>query len=112
MLSDIVIGAVEGGTGYWAVAANYRWSGKNEYPASATLVEGFDGRVRTVPLHLDIVAVENAMFRIAHDHKLSVSGVIREHVIRALATNDAGDCDSDVADIVAQVAAFGEIVYG
>lgn len=46
---------------------------------------------------LDIVAVENAMFRLAHDPEVSVNSEIRKQVVYAMATNDAGDCDADVA---------------
>lgn len=110
LFSDIIIGAVEGGTGYWAEAQGYRWSGEDEYPATVELVDITEQGGKRV--RLDVVTVANAMFRVANDPLFNVNPTIRGHVVYALATNDAGDCDAEVCDVIAQAAAFGEIVYG
>ena len=78
MLSDLIIGAVEGGTGYWAEVSAYKWSDNDLWPASAVLHEMDGDKV----LLLDVVNVENAMYRIAYDAQLSVRSNIRSEVLR------------------------------
>lgn len=41
-----------------------------------------------------------------------VNSTICEYIIRGVKDNDAGDIDADAADCIAQVIAFGEVVYG
>lgn len=112
MLSDIIICAVEGGTGYWATADRYRHDANTYTPdavPASVLLEEMEGDAR---IELNVVAVENAMFRIAHDFAFEVNKAIRKAVIYALITNDAAEIDSDDADVIAQAACFGKIVYG
>lgn len=110
MLSDVVIAAVEGGTGYWAQVSNYRWAEDDSFPASAELTDITEQGGQH--FRLDAVSVCNAMYRIANDYEFSVRGEIRKLVWYALATNDASNIDADVADVLAQAVAFGKIVYG
>lgn len=109
MLSDVITGAIEGGTGYWAYTTEYSYWHGGDLPTTATLEEMEEPNRK---VELNIVAVENAMFRIAHDPAFEVNSETRKQIVYAMATNDAGDIDSDIADVIAQCAAFGEIVYG
>lgn len=110
MFSDVIITAVEGGTGYWAQASAYKWSGDDTYPASVELTDDIDANRDTHPV--DIVTVANAMYRIVYDPTVKLSASIREAVTTALFLPTHADLDAADADAVVQVALFGEVVYG
>lgn len=119
MFSDVIITAVEGGTGYWAVADKYRWSDDDSYPATVTLIEqdsagGFDSLNRE-PIGAYPVTVHGiaaAMYRIAFDPTIGVSNSIQRSVTVALVHTDYADLDADAADAIVQVLIFGDLVYG
>jgi hypothetical protein len=108
MFSDVIITAVEGGTGYWAVASGYHFDGEDRHPASVTLTE--QGAHVGYPVTVHGIAA--AMYRIAHDRTVKVREDIRQDVGAALWSPDAADLDADDADAIVQVLIFGELVYG
>lgn len=113
MLNDVIVTAVEGGTGYWAAALKYdpgygESALSYDTPASVFLCEE-DGDVVAL---LNPQTVKLAMLAIRDRQEINVADRFRSECAVALATNDAGECDSDTADVIAQVVAFGEVVYG
>ena len=110
MYSDTVIGAVEGGTGYWAQVARYKWDGEDRVPATAELIDETEQGGKHITL--DTVSVANAMYRIAFDTEVSVAERHPAAILLALVAPEQADLDADDCDVIAQVAAFGEIVYG
>lgn len=114
MLSDVITAAVEGGTGYWAEVEVYKWEivPTGSYAVLRESPGDEAERVTHLPIVLTTATVENAMFRIAYDVRFSVRLDIREIVAATLVSNDASDIDSDIADVITQCVAFGEIVYG
>ncbi len=131
-LADIVIGAVEGATGYWARILSYRHS-KGAAMTRAVLIEEDDDETReriaaaarekgaklTVAEALDIEgvrlldidAVARGIGRITRG-EVAIREDLRTLIAEASRANDAGYIDADAADVIAQVALLGEITYG
>ena len=110
-LADLLITAVEGGTGYWAQVSNYSHS-----PAATAHVtlheyheEDDDG---VVPLHeVDLESIEKGLKLYLTFLEGRSDATYREYMAADWA-NDAGDFDAEDADVIVQFAIFGEIKYG
>jgi hypothetical protein len=82
------------GIGYWADAAHLELD-------SYTVMETDEGR-----LEIPRVRVEQVLTQLeAGQHNL------RADLRKAAISGDAGEWDSEVADVLIQLAAFGEVVY-
>ena len=133
-LAGVIIGAVEGGTGYWAMAAGYRWSDEDPASTRVTLIEEehgplFNDACRAfVDTHgrkpkldetldwegvhrLDIDKVATALGKISRG-EVKMNSTLLGTILAANAKNDGGEIDAEGADVIAQVACFGSIVYG
>lgn len=125
-LADIVTCAVEGGTGYWAQVSQYQYvrddgtlcvyTGEAVSPAkaSATLHEMEDdgSGYKSEGLTLDLNAVALGIRRVILADGLGVNAELRRSICEADDDNDAGQIDADAADVIAQAALLGSIVYG
>jgi hypothetical protein len=106
-IRDIIITAVEGGTGYWALVHDYKpdkgYAVLQEFDESTG--EGVGSRLR-----LDADSVEEGIRRITHGlTSLNSSWVCA--VAGWDATNDSLPIDADAADLITQVALLGDVVY-
>lgn len=130
-LADIITGAVEGGTGYWAIVLRYRWMDLPPEKVHAVLMIEDDedeiiavldlrlGRRPTVDdalsaghaFLLDIDAVSNGLAAIRENDRICNEG-LRALIVSADRANDAGSIDANAADVIAQAAMFGEVIYG
>lgn len=122
-LGNIITGAVEGGTGYWAQVSQYQYTMGGELcvcvgrrdgdEACATFHEMEDDesgyKAEGVKVTLNMVA--GAVRKIT-DGDIGVHSAMFYAITRANRDNDAGDIDADAADAIVQVAIFGKIVYG
>ncbi len=109
-LADIIIGAVEGATGYWAQVSVYR----HDCPPAETIATlheiepedpGEPGKqLSTGTIASGIQTIARPGFRVRAD----LLAVIQE----ADLINDAGLLDAEAADVIVQAGLFGEIVYG
>jgi hypothetical protein len=109
-LSDIIIGAVEGGTGYWAQASEYHWS--DEHPETTT-VKLHDMEEDDQEYVLTTADVEKALTVIAGPRQdVGMSQSLRNLITQCSSENDASNIDANGADCIAQVACFGSVVYG
>ncbi len=112
-LSDIITTAVEGGVNYWAQVTKYHWSDEKPETTTATLAEheaaSRDEMIKHGKLTPDTVA--NAIGRIVRN-EVKVHFSYIKLIAGATATNDGGDIDAEAADIIAQVAILGEVIYG
>jgi hypothetical protein len=111
LLADILIGAVEGGTGYWATVSSYEHSGPAA-DTSATLHEiepgddeHPDGREVTTE------TIEQGIQKILDPH-FRVCTHLRAAITHAHNECDVGGLDAEAADVIVQAGVFGEIVYG
>lgn len=119
LLRDVLCTALEGGIGYWAEASDIETvevevngSPMQEYVGcTLTDCEGTDdeGNDWTHKVTLDTVAegIRRIMAREARARR-----DIEDAIRAAVADADAGTIDADAADVIMQVALFGEIVYG
>ena len=122
-LSDIIIAAVEGGTGYWAQVSQYQYVydgevhvyvGKRQGDQTrATLHEMNDDGdgYKAEGLDLTIDKIASALGKIVRGD-VGTGERFRRRMAEASRENDAGDIDADDADTIAQIALLGEEVYG
>lgn len=112
--ADIIICAVEGGTNYWAFSHDYQ----HETPettsvqlASQDEVVGLgtseDGIWHTVTL--DTIA--EGFKKIRGQEGLKINERLRKEILTAYDEMEAGDIDATAADVLVQVALFGEVMY-
>lgn len=111
-LADIIVAAVEGGTGYWAQVSAYKHSGSvDEVHAVLHETKDDESGYKEKGMRLDAGAVERGIDLISRG-KIDVSAPTHDAICGASMRGDAGSIDSDLADIIAQAALLGEIVYG
>jgi hypothetical protein len=110
-LSDIIITAVEGGINYWAGVSNYNWSMETPSTTKAVI---YDLEEPETELILSINTIASAVNRVQSDGNIHGLGDFqRGIIIQANITNDFPSWfDAITADIVAQIATLGEVIYG
>lgn len=105
-LDDIIVTAVEGGIGYWAIGRDYKWS--DDGPSSVEIMEEEEGGT----WHM----VDRSAIRKGIGMVLSGATGVHESYVDTLRKaerhNDAGDIDAELADIIVQAAILGDVVYG
>lgn len=110
-LADIIITAVEGGSGYWASFKAYRHS---EPATTSVYVRDYETKdAAWVFVGLD--QIEGALGRIIRGDGvdlLSLSERVRQHIVKCDQQNDAGNIDADDADCILQIAVYGKIIFG
>jgi hypothetical protein len=116
-LTDTLTTAIEGGIGYWATTDVYHWS--EQYPPEvrgATIIDC--ERVATAVPSPDVWTVvnlyslEEAINRlIDFREEVACHDDFRLEIFRAALAGEA-DFDAGVADIIFQVAALGDVIYG
>jgi hypothetical protein len=67
--------------------------------------EGSRGRSTTI----DFASIVVALQRVPH---ADIYAALKGRIMQSLAENDCGHIDSEAADVIAQLAIFGEVVYG
>ena len=123
-LTDILTTAVEGGITYWAAVTEYRWWSPTLDGGTAAHDDGIatgyatitdaEGEGRCYRVTTDTIA---AALRTINAGPL---GGLDEKTRRLIVANDHanGDAehfdviDADSADVIVQVACFGDVVYG
>jgi hypothetical protein len=109
---DILITAVEGGIGYWCVGRNYQWSDEDQ-----TTIEVHEEE-QSGDIDLGWIALDRAKIRHAvavimdRSNDLDLHESYRQRISEAYRENDAGEIDADDADVIVQVAVFGNVIYG
>lgn len=104
-LKDVLITAVEGGTGYWARVSCY-------FPdAGRVALHEFDDDGITETHKVTLGTIETGIKRICADREL-VNRTIREDCIIDSAENQMVRGDADTADCIVQVGLFGKVIYG
>ena len=106
-LVNSLVGAVEGGTGYWAYASDYDWGSENgqDEPgdtmyASVTLTDMESG----VEYKVTVDTIAKGWNRI-----INGDVQVADRIVESLKWDDS-DAESD--DCVVQAGLFGEIIYG
>jgi hypothetical protein len=71
--------------------------------------KGRDEGSRTGRAAIDFAAVVVGLQRVPH---ADLYAALKGRIMQAMAENDCGHIDSEAADVIAQLAIFGELVYG
>jgi hypothetical protein len=123
-LRDILTGAVEGGTGYWAQVSQYQWvdrdgtvmvvvgerAGDDAHATLHRLNEDESG-YELAGLDLNVETIATGVNAIVNG-RVATGERYRKGITQANAENDAGMIDADDADIIVQAGLLGEIIYG
>lgn len=120
-LSDLLTTAWEGGSDYWTPsydAQAHRRGGEPNIEQNQLDVMSIEFHTPTgdddcpEPVKLAKVGTNDIGFAIAK--VLNGEVKVGDHIKRDLANNirEVGACDADTADVLLQVATFGEVVYG
>lgn len=127
-LGDIITTAIEGGIGYWSQCSQYQYQGTGLLgtglnPCVGQVREG-EGTRATIheldeygdgykdeSLEITIETIAKGINQIIKCEKHVNSGLYTA-IARGNKENDAGEIDADAADVIVQVALFGEIIYG
>jgi hypothetical protein len=104
-LKDVLITAVEGGTGYWAQVSAY-------FPDEGRVaLHEFDDDGISATHKVTLGTIELGIKTIIEQRSL-VNRQIREDVIIDSIENEMGRGDADTADCIVQAGLFGSVVYG
>lgn len=113
-LFDVFVTALEGGVNYWADVEGYHWSN----PDGSEDLDGFRATItdREEPGGQLVVDADVIARGIGRFEPLARQRGADDYWRQFLAANrtngDDGDYDATVADVIVQLALFGEIVYG
>ena len=125
-LAGVVTTAVEGGIGYWAGVHRYHWwfagwgdDGSAEHrdgePNAYAVISEIENDLKYETFFVGPDQIATALARIA-DFSKPIRGLhhdYRRHITAASRENDGGEIDAGDADIIVQVACFGnEVIYG
>jgi hypothetical protein len=109
-LCGIITTAVEGGINYWSHVSDYQWewdTAMNFTSASVTVHEDESDDEFVI----DIDKVASAIGKLVAGN-VQVRNSLLATLKEANRENEGGEIDADLADIIIQVACFGEIIYG
>jgi hypothetical protein len=123
---NIVIGAIEGGTGYWAECTDYKWKRWYVNPDAKYGEEDYE-KLRDIPRDEVLVRIKededngeptrenNDWFEITTENlERALCAVLNSKYAKQVSFEDYGDgvdVDADGADIIFQYAIFGELVF-
>lgn len=104
-LADLITAAVEGGVNYWAEVSAYVWDVPDPTLAYAVLHEvGDEAEADPTPLNLTTDAVARGLLLLAETDPRRFG--------RLVDPDNDWDHDAEDADVIAQLALLGEVVYG
>lgn len=108
LVSDILETAVAGGIDYWlsriTVARNKQL---DQIENILVKPDERDSDFKLIDHPTAVYAIQRLL-----EGEVEVSETIKQSIYQAVVENDASYIDADGADVIVQVAAFGEIVYG
>jgi hypothetical protein len=105
-LRDVFTTAIEGGVNYWARVTEYRWTETDPANVYAVLVETevYDQEPQTHRVTLANVAKGISI--------ILGQPQLRPGLVGNIMALDAGEIDSDDADVILQLGLLGEVTYG
>lgn len=114
-LSDVIVTAIEGGIGYWAVCLQYQWEGnvvvtdhRQHGGGTLAIISPTDtGSIYTITPN----TIAHGIAVLQADSTVCAAS-LRDKILAASRENDAGEIDSEAADVIVQAGLFGEVVYG
>jgi hypothetical protein len=112
-VQDIIDTAAYGGITYWAIEPTQKDFADAPDDAVATIRDGEEGKVH----HLTAEQVKKAYRKLLKNEPRIVGPMVHGYIVDSWKDRDedgidCGHIDADAADVIVQVAIFGEIVYG
>ena len=107
-LRDVVITAVEGGIGYWAVCKRYKWEGR-EFPEVILEPAGEPDEFAVTTLTPELVV---AGLQLALQRPSFEANGKKLRILQALAEDDTSQLDCEDCDCIIQLAVLKDVVYG
>lgn len=107
-VGDIIIGAVEGGIGYWSQCSRYR--NRDEVSATIHVLKDDESGYEAEGLTLDANAVERGL-KLIREGGGGIHLRLRRRLMKADESNDAGQLDAFDCDVIVQAGLLGEVVY-
>lgn len=113
LLRDTLTIAIEGGVNYWAKGRRFERLPNLEY-VSCEIAELADEGSEPVKPGYHRVGPEALTrgFQLALTPGIQLNSAIRAAIASAVAEDDGGQIDASAADVIVQLAIFGDIVYG
>lgn len=107
-----IVHAMEGGIDYWSDVEVYKWhdpgkNGEGNVRVDRCEIHEHDEKNHTITPEV----IEKAIAALVAN-TVKIRPDLRKTILGASAVNDAGDIDSEAADVLVQIGLFGEIVYG
>lgn len=118
---DVFVTAIEGGINYWAITKGYHWRYDDEdttdydgyYAIISDEDEPFDGEPQEWRITRATIAKGVTLF---YEYAIERDNVGSYQTMAAIALKkgkwDDLDFDADTADVIVQLALFGEVVFG
>jgi hypothetical protein len=107
IIIDTFITAVEGGINYWASLSEY-----SHKEGAETITVWEDSESEEGTTHVVVPEDLRKVFTGIRSGKIEVAPYIAEQVKLAYVDPDSCDIDADVADVIFQIAIFGQVVFG
>jgi hypothetical protein len=107
-LSDILTTAVEGGIGYWAEVCDI--VSDDVQNVLSFKVRDFEASPSEPWKEVTLQGIEEAI-TLVKEEKVKIGKFTRNDILFADCDQDAGMIDAEAADVLVQIAAFGEIIY-
>lgn len=114
-LSDVIVTAIEGGIGYWAVCLQYQYEGKVVVSDFQYLGGGTRATISPIDTEGIYMITPNTIahgIAVLQADSTVCAASLRDKILAASRENDAGEIDSEAADVIVQAGLFGEVVYG
>jgi hypothetical protein len=105
--SDVIVTAVEGGINYWARCKDYRWQDASGTENAASVAVRVDGEWKTITTR----EIASAFSKLSKGEVLPRQNAYWRKAYRDVATGD-WDYDAADADVIFQIAALDDVVYG
>lgn len=112
MYFDIFTTALEGGIGYWSECSRYRWQnqdGTENVKGFEAVVTEFD-ETNALTINRAVISKGVRMYLSSDEIKYLHRNPSMTKFLRT--RGEDGDFDAGNADIIVQIALFGEVVYG
>lgn len=99
-LDDIIVTALEGGIGYWCQASVYEHTEGQPHRAIVHQLNEDESGYEHRGMTIDRAAIIDGLKRLAPKYSTQLGRLVND------------DYDSDDADVVVQMALFGDVIYG
>lgn len=110
---DVIVTAVEGGIGYWAMIDSYDWKEPTFEPRNTRYTASAKITCEGKAYRIDFLTVRRAFQLLRRGPLTSPAEATRGRLIgQQFISADDREIDANDADIIVQLGLFGQVVYG